>query len=168
MHQKELRDPGQKDLQFHQVCLICYRPSSAVKFLSTFLSAWLLALVLHQQQESYCSCSKDRCYFKELLYKPNHQEALCLACLLFGGPNKMTPFSDTFICSTGRLSAHPFFLPVESICVCIKVPTYYEIVIKQNFALNNVTVETNAFPPPSFFIVLLKFTVTCFFQLCPL
>lgn len=62
----------------------------------------------------------------------------------------MTPFSDTFICSTERLSAHPFFLPVRSICVRIKVPTYYEIVIKQNFTLNNVNVETNAFPLPGF------------------
>lgn len=47
LHKKELQDPSQKDLpQFLQVCLICYRPSSTVKFPSVFLSAWSACIIL--------------------------------------------------------------------------------------------------------------------------
>lgn len=86
----------------------------------------------------------------------------------------MTPLSSNFICSMERLAAHPFFFfPWKSICLYIEVPTYYETVIKQNFALRNVTVETDSnpptsspSPPPAFLIALFKFAVT-FFSFSP-
>lgn len=80
----------------------------------------------------------------------------------------MSSFSDSFICSIGRLSAHPFFLPVEINLHPHKVPACYKIVIKQNFALGNVAVEADSSPLPQFSTALFKFPVTCFFpQLCP-
>lgn len=99
-----------------QVCLICYRSPSIVKFLNKFFRA--SSACISNTKAAVSTAEKDGCFFKELLYKPNHEKALCLACLQFGAPNKMTPLSNNFICSIERLDAHPFFSSSENQFVC--------------------------------------------------
>lgn len=108
------------------------------------------------------AAEKDGSYFKELLHKPNHQNhfvlhASCLKCLI----KWRLSLTGLFVAQEGYLHTH-FFL-WKSIYIHVEVPAHYGV-IKQNFALRNIAVETDVSILPQFYIYLLKFALYIYFS----